>query len=361
MIDTEENNVNEVEEKKISKGGTKKTSKKATNGTTNTTKTPITTKSKTTVTKKTSTAKTTKTKTNSNKEEKAKKTDELDAVEKKKSSTSSRTKKNTSTTSAKKTQTTKKSTSKSSSKTTKSKAKAIEPKDEKTKEDIVEKVTEKKSENVSEKVKEKVDNTIEEVDLPEMKTEDRALSKELGLNDVPKAEIDEEDDSKYDTISLKEIREALENKVDSKQKKSVIKDILINFGLAIVMVLHLILIMFGCKNISPETLDMDIKIITLFILLLGIVMLEISYKKDNFKIAMHGIEVLVFGAANLCLIYIAKLYYNNLIRFLGYIGLTVAVYYIVKSTIISVRSIRKFKKDNNDIKDIVQKKNNIED
>ena len=216
---------------------------------------------------------------------------------------------------------------------------------------------------VKEEVNEKVDNKVEEIDLKETEVEEKALIDEPIKDDTEKKEenkVIKEEGSKYDTISLKEIREALGNRVDSKQKKSVIKDNLINLGFAIAMVLHLILVMLGVKNITPETLDKDMRIITLFILLIGIVMLEISYKKDSLKTAMHGIEVLVFGAANLCLIYIAKLYHSNLIRFLGYIGLVVAGYYIIKSTIISFRDIKKFKKENNDIKDIVQKKNNIE-
>ena len=213
----------------------------------------------------------------------------------------------------------------------------------------------------SENGKVKIEDTKEKEDVINDKVKNEEIIAENSIiEDVDDKENVIEDESKYGTISLKEIREAIENKVDNKQKKSVIKEILINCGIAIIMVLHLIIIMMGCKNITPETLDKDMKIITLFVLLIGIIMLEISYKKDNFKIAMHGIEVLVFGATNLCLIYIAKLYYGNLIKVLSYIGIGVAGYYIFKSIIISITSIKRFKKDNNDIKDIVHKKKKIE-
>ena len=155
---------------------------------------------------------------------------------------------------------------------------------------------------------------------------------------------------------MKEIREAIENKVDKKQKKSVIKKVLINFGIGIAMIIFLILVIMGNKNISADVLEKDMKIMTLFILGIGIFTLELAYQKDKTEIVINAIEILIFGAANLCLIYIFKLYIGQLMYATIGIGATVIGYYVLKSIIMSIVSVRKFKKDNSDIKEIVEKK-----
>ena len=169
------------------------------------------------------------------------------------------------------------------------------------------------------------------------------------------------DESKYDTISLKEIREAIENKVDKTQKKSIIKETLINIGIAVLMIIYFAIVIMGSKNIDAETFEKDLKIMTLGILAVGIVILEISYKKDKSKIALIGVETLVFGAANLCIIYIAKLHMDQLVKIINYIGIVIAGYYIFKSIVLAITNISRFKKDNSDIKDIVTKKKQVEE
>ena len=162
--------------------------------------------------------------------------------------------------------------------------------------------------------------------------------------------------NKYNTVSLKEIREALANKVNNEQKKNIVKEFLINVCIAIVMIVYLIIVMMGSKNISVDVLEKDIKIITLFILAIGIFILELSYKKDDVQLAMHGVEVLVFGSSNLCLIYVIKLYFNNLSNTITYIGIVVTIFYILKSLLLTIRDVKRYKNENNDIREIVKKK-----
>ena len=169
------------------------------------------------------------------------------------------------------------------------------------------------------------------------------------------------DESKFDTVSLKEIREALENKVDKAQRKSVIKDVFLNISIALVMSIYLSIIMIIYRNLDINVLEKITKIATLTILFIGLTVLEISYKKDNTKIAMNAIEVITYGASNLCLIYTIKLYIENLKSIIGFIIIGVVAYYIVKSILLAILSIRKFKDENNDIKDIVAKKKKEED
>ena len=186
----------------------------------------------------------------------------------------------------------------------------------------------------------------------------RTIKKEnekIEPNNLPASE------SKFDKVSLKEIKEALQNKVNDNQKQKVVKKVLINIGFAITAIVYLIIVALATKNIELLVLEKDLKIITLGILVLGIGVLERAYKKDNTQMAINAVEILIFGAINLCMMYAIKINFiklgdfEDIINNITYIGGTVAVYYIIKSIIISVKNVKKFKKENNDIKEIIKK------
>lgn len=158
-----------------------------------------------------------------------------------------------------------------------------------------------------------------------------------------------------DTVSLKEIKEAIQNKINEQQKCSLIKNVLINISIAFIMIMYLILIIMGTKNIEMLILEKDIKIITICILAIGIYIMELAYKKDDSNLAINSLEVLCFSGANLCLVYVQKLYFDNLIQIITYIGIVISSYYIIKSIALAIINVRKYKKDNNDIKEIVKK------
>lgn len=168
--------------------------------------------------------------------------------------------------------------------------------------------------------------------------------------------------NKKTEVSLDEIREALETKVDKSQKKSMVIEILTNIFLAVIMVVYLaVIIILSKNNASIDVIEKITKIASLVALFLGIVLLELSFQKDKAKIAMNAFEVIVFGGSSLFLVYIIKLYFGNLATAVKYITVGIIGYYFLKSIIICVTSISKYKKDNNDIKDIVDRKKVITD
>lgn len=158
-----------------------------------------------------------------------------------------------------------------------------------------------------------------------------------------------------ESVSLKEIKEVIQNKVKDNQKQNVVKKVLVNIGIAIVMIVYLLIVMLGTKNIDIIVLEKDLKILTIGILALGILFLERAYKKDNIQMALFAVEILVFGAINLCLAYVINLNFSNIINIITYIGAAIAVYYIAKSIVIAINNVRKYKKENNDIKEIIKK------
>lgn len=215
------------------------------------------------------------------------------------------------------------------------------------------------------KVVNKKNNSKETNKNPYKKSDDKTdenkkkEKSKIGNQQIEDKEIDNKiidiDESKYDTVSLKEIRKAIENKVNERQKQSLVKKILINIGIAITMILYLILIIMGSKNIETIVLEKDIKIISLSILAIGIFVLEMAYKKDNNEMAINSLEILVFGTSSLCLVYAIKLHFDNLINIITYIGGIVAGYFILKLIILGITNVRKYRKDNSDIKEIIKK------
>lgn len=210
----------------------------------------------------------------------------------------------------------------------------------------------------SEKVVSKKESSKKETPKKQSLQNDSNSKKEEAkteTNNLPASE------SKFDTVSLKEIREALQNKVNDNQKQKVVKKVLINIGFAMAMIVYLIVVALATKNIELSVLEKDLKIITLGILVLGIGVLERAYKKDNSQMAINAVEILFFGAINLCMMYAIKINFvklgdfKDVVNGITFIGSVVAGYYILKSIIISVKNVRKFKKENNDIKEIIKK------
>lgn len=254
-------------------------------------------------------------------------------------------------------------------KTTVAKESKVNKDDNQNKEKVVKKTTKKtvKKDDIKEEtekstkkeVQKESDNRIKKEN--DKKEKDELIEKKtLALEETVDEDISEDvsediEEDKEKTISLKDIKTVLKNKVSNVQKRSLFKEELINIGSAVFMIFHLLILYMGSKNIELNILINDMKIITICILAIGIGILEFSYKKDEIKIALRGLEVLVFGASNLCLIYVARLYFNEVVHFIIYIGAVLVVYYIVKIIITSIYNVRKYKKDNNDIKDIVKK------
>ena len=246
-----------------------------------------------------------------------------------------------------KTTTTKKTTAES--KTTKT-TKTTKPKTE-TSKVASPKVTTKSSKTTkaTSTVKPKAETTKEE------KVEDVEFVEE-------KKEVKEE--TKERVVSLNQIKDAIYTRVNDNQKRNIVKQSILNIFIAIIMVAFLVIILFGNKNIDKDILIQDLKFITICITSLGIILMERAYKKDSIAIAANAVEVIIFSIINLCIVYVIELKDLKSIRLLNIISIistAIALYYIVKTIVMSVRNTRLCKKKNNDIKEIVKKKKRVDD
>ena len=155
--------------------------------------------------------------------------------------------------------------------------------------------------------------------------------KDEEVKEDEKVEINEEhlekiakeiDDNKSKSITKREIK-----------YKNIIRNILI----AICIIIYFALLLFGKERIVTIDYIKIIKTVIVIDVLVSILLLEISMKKDNINIGIHGIEMIFVGGFTVYILELFNTENNNInIYFSIFIGITV-VYYIVKSIILAVK------------------------
>lgn len=188
-----------------------------------------------------------------------------------------------------------------------------------------------------------------------VKVEFKKVGSNVKKNKTIKYEKNADKNTEKMAVSLKEIKEVIKQKVYDNQKKIIMKEVFVNLIIAVIMIIFLEMVLLGTKNIYMSTFEIYLKVIVIVLLAIGIFILEMAYKKDNIKIALNAVEVIIFSGVNLCLIYSIKLNNNNIMCIIVDIAIVIVIYYVVKAIIMSVINVKKFKKENNDIKEIIKK------
>lgn len=152
----------------------------------------------------------------------------------------------------------------------------------------------------------------------------------------------------------KEINEKtkLPNEVKEKIKKEVFTNLVVASGI----ILYFIFIVLGSVGTIKNVRIIDLNIFSFLFLTVAIFLFEIAYRKDDGKLAMHGIESLVVAIFTLFLPYIIFELNKTDKKYYLMVSIYIASYYILKSIIISVKTKNKFMSNNiSDIKEIVKK------
>ena len=159
-----------------------------------------------------------------------------------------------------------------------------------------------------------------------------------------------------------EIKKQKEDKQKLKQEEKKVYQIKIsdavfeNILIAVAIMIYFILINFAYYRIEEETLLLGLKILSMLVLGLSIIVIEIAYKKDNGKIAINGIELLVLAGYTLSIAHVVeaqKLEFANYILISSYIF---SIYYLLKAIIIFTKERRDYLKSFSDIREIVENK-----
>lgn len=150
----------------------------------------------------------------------------------------------------------------------------------------------------------------------------------------------------------KEIEE--KRKITDEVRKKIDNEVFYNFLLAVVIMVYMFFINFGFLNLKTEVFKIYIKILTLIIASLTIFFFELSYRKDNLKYTLTGIELLICATI---VVYIPFIYLktNELIKqLIMLVPVYYSLYYSVKNYIIYKKEVFKYQNNLSDVKEIVK-------
>ena len=151
-----------------------------------------------------------------------------------------------------------------------------------------------------------------------------------------------------------EVKIEKKRKLPEEEKKRIIKKIWINFLVASIMSLFLLFLNLGFKNIESDKFVVDLKVFSIILISITIFLFEKAYKKDSGTEALYGIECFVLAAATLVLAYIKIAFQIHFIKVTAYLNVAFSLYYSIKSIIIFIKEIKKYKNSISDIKEIVE-------
>ena len=133
------------------------------------------------------------------------------------------------------------------------------------------------------------------------------------------------------------------------------KDIFINMLCAVIVMTYFIILNILNYNCSAKAFEIYTKASCMLVLAVSIIIIEISYKKNNIKMAIYGLEGIIIAIYILLIETITTTFNfktNTYIVFSSYIF---PIYYSFKSIMIQTKETRKELKQMSDIKEIVKK------
>ena len=151
-------------------------------------------------------------------------------------------------------------------------------------------------------------------------------------------------------------------KIEEKNKKlpkgisqGILKNILKNLIVAIFIMAYFITLNILYMNLQENILLGTVKICATALLVAGIIIIEIAYKKDNGTLAITGIEVLILSMHSLFINHVTKVLNYDFRLYLLTSSYIFAIYYVLKAIIVYTKSRRKYLLSFSDVSDIVKK------
>ncbi len=150
-------------------------------------------------------------------------------------------------------------------------------------------------------------------------------------------------------------KEEKDKKLPKGISQSILKNILKNLGAAIFIMIYFITLNILYMNLQENILLETVKICSTALLIAGIIIIEIAYKKDNGTLAITGIEVLVLSMHSLFINHVTKVLNYDFRLYLLTSSYVFAIYYVLKTIIIYTKSRKKYLCSLSDVSDIVKK------
>ena len=138
-------------------------------------------------------------------------------------------------------------------------------------------------------------------------------------------------------------------------KKKILNRIFKNSIIAVIAIAYLIALNVLSLHIETTKYILGIKTLCVTLAIVSVIYFELSYRKDNGYLFMHGVEFLIIATITLFSVYAYSLFFVTYNSILLYVLIGVVIYYIIK-TIYTLKNMKKeYYNSQNDIREIVKK------
>ncbi len=155
-----------------------------------------------------------------------------------------------------------------------------------------------------------------------------------------------------------------ENQVSSRKipkevSQQILKKIVRNLLKAIGIMFYFIVLNLAYLNMKQERLVGDIKVFAGAFLVIGMLFLEKSYKKDDGSLAITGIEFLFLSLHSLSIMHVITLFKYDFRFYLLTSSYLFSIYYVLKAIILYTKERKEYLNSLSDISEIVKKEEPI--
>ena len=213
----------------------------------------------------------------------------------------------------------------------------------------------KKRSNNSKIKKNENESVNEEIDANKRKNDDTKIKVEKN-NKNKEEQTETEKEEKTLEVEEKEIgeigkiiKEERRKKLPDDERTKIIKQSIYNGLIAITISLYFLFLGLGFKNIEKGIFITDLKVFSVSILIIAIFLFEKSYKMENKKIALYGIEVLSIAICTIALLYVCIISQNIFLLITICMAVVSIVYYIIKILLNYILTKRKYNIENNEL------------
>ena len=126
-----------------------------------------------------------------------------------------------------------------------------------------------------------------------------------------------------------------------------------NILIAIIIMIYFIIINTLYYKLENSMLLIILKVLSIVILVFGIIVLEIAYRKDKGGLAINSIEIIVLAGHTLSIAHIVQLQKFEFANYILVSSYIFSIYFILKSIIIFTKERRDYLNSLSDIKEIV--------
>ena len=126
-----------------------------------------------------------------------------------------------------------------------------------------------------------------------------------------------------------------------------------NILIAIMIMIYFIIINTLYYKLENSMLLNILKVLSIVILVFGIIVLEIAYRKDKGGLAINSIEIIVLAGHTLSIAHIVQLKKFEFANYILVSSYIFSIYFILKSIIIFTKERRDYLNSLSDIKEIV--------